>query len=127
MEERQKVFQFCKEYGFDHFFAHLPQGLDTLAGEDGIKLSGGQQQLIALARALYRRPIILLLDEPTSAMDNKTEQFVMDLLHEHKSKFATFLVTHRRHLGDISHRAYVLQNDSISSAPTPNNAAHPPK
>ncbi|GHT76179.1 bacteriocin cleavage/export ABC transporter [Bacteroidia bacterium] len=108
--ERQGVVQFCNDYGFDTFFRHFPQGLDTLVGEDGINLSGGQQQLIALARALYRRPSILLLDEPTSAMDTQTENFVMDLLIKHKNQFATLLVTHRKHLADVSDTVYQLED-----------------
>ena len=87
MEEYESVQSFCKEYGFDTFFDALPQGINTLLGEDGINISGGQQQLIALARALYRRPSILLLDEPTSAMDSKTEQFVFDLLKNRKDNY----------------------------------------
>lgn len=114
MEERKPVMQFCKEYGLDAFFSQFPQGLDTLVGEDGINLSGGQQQLIALARALYRQPSVLLLDEPTSAMDTKTEQFVIDLLQQHKAQYAIVLVTHRTHLASISDRVYVLANGKVT-------------
>jgi replication-associated recombination protein RarA len=77
-------------------------------GEDGINISGGQQQLIAFARALYRSPSLLLLDEPTSAMDTKTEQFVINLLQERANQFAILLVTHREHLAKISNRVYLL-------------------
>ncbi|GHT71768.1 hypothetical protein FACS189455_4300 [Bacteroidia bacterium] len=113
MEEAELIIQFCKEYGFNTFFEAFPQGFNTLLGEDGIKISGGQQQLIALARALYRRPAILLMDEPTSAMDIKTEQFVTDLLKKHKEQYATLLVTHRTHLAGISDRVYELMNGKI--------------
>jgi ATP-binding cassette subfamily B protein len=109
-EERENVFEFCKEYGFDTFFINLPQGLDTLLGEDGINISGGQQQLIALARALYRRPSLLLLDEPTSAMDAKTEQFVINLLQQRSHQLAILMVTHRMYLAEISNRTYFLEN-----------------
>jgi ATP-binding cassette subfamily B protein len=109
-EERTAVIQFCKAYGFDTFFNHFPQGFDTLLGEDGINISGGQQQLISLARALYRRPLLLLLDEPTSAMDTKTEKFVIDLLQQKASQCAVLMVTHRMYLADISSRVYFLEN-----------------
>ncbi|MDR0546908.1 MAG: peptidase domain-containing ABC transporter [Dysgonamonadaceae bacterium] len=115
MEERQAILQFCNDYGFDTFFRHFPQGLDTLVGEDGVNLSDGQQQLIALARALYRKPSILLLDEPTSAMDTQTEKFVMDLLIKHKKQFATLLVTHRKHLAEVSDKVYQLKNGGFGS------------
>jgi len=81
-----------------------------MLGEDGVNISGGQQQLIALARALYRRPSLLLLDEPTAAMDSKTEQFVMNLLQQHKNQCIIQLVTHRKHLANISDRVYVLES-----------------
>jgi len=110
MEEFESVQLFCKEYGFNTFFDTLPQGLNTLLGEDGVHISGGQQQLIALARAMYRRPSLLLLDEPTSAMDSKTEQFVINLLQSHKNQYATLLVTHRTYLANLSDRVYALDN-----------------
>jgi ATP-binding cassette subfamily B protein len=110
MEERQAVIHFCEEYGFDTFFYRFPQGLDTLLGEDGINISGGQQQLIALARALYRSPTLLLLDEPTSAMDTKTEKFVINLLQQKVNQLAVLMVTHRTYLAEISNRIYYLEN-----------------
>ena len=113
IEESESVELFCKEYGFDFYFNALPQGLNTLLGEDGVNISGGQQQLIALARALYRQPSLLLLDEPTSAMDTQTEQFVINLLKERANLFAVFMVTHRTHLADISTRVYRLENGTI--------------
>ncbi|MDR3062091.1 MAG: peptidase domain-containing ABC transporter [Dysgonamonadaceae bacterium] len=114
IDEIDSITSFCREYGFETFFDAFPQGLDTLLGEDGVKISGGQQQLIALARALYRQPSLLLLDEPTSAMDVKTEQFVVDLLKKHKKCYATLLVTHRTHLAGISDRVYRLENSSTT-------------
>lgn len=114
MEERESVIKFCKDYGFDSFFDNLPQGLDTLLGEDGINISGGQQQLIAFARTLYRRPSLLLLDEPTSAMDSKTEQFIINLLQAKADQFAILMVTHRKHLAKISNRVYFLDNGVLT-------------
>jgi ATP-binding cassette subfamily B protein len=114
LEEGEAVWNFCNEFGFNSFFNSFSQGLNTLLGEEGINISGGQRQLIALARALYRRPSILLLDEPTSAMDAKTEQFVIDLLKRNKEQYAILLVTHRTHLSIISDRIYVLENGTVS-------------
>jgi ATP-binding cassette subfamily B protein len=71
----------------------MPQGYMTIVGEEGINLSGGLKQLIALARALYKNPEILLLDEPTAAMDKKTEFFVMDLLQKIKKQFQEKSIT----------------------------------
>ena len=114
--EKESIDNFCKEYGFDSFFNNLPQGLYTLLGEDGVKVSGGQQQLISLARTLYRRPSLLLLDEPTAAMDSKTEQFVMDILKQNNQQMAIILVTHRVHLAKYSDRVYVLENGTIANS-----------
>ncbi|MCL1822069.1 MAG: ABC transporter transmembrane domain-containing protein, partial [Prolixibacteraceae bacterium] len=109
-EEFEKIVKFCTEFGFDDFFNDFPQGLNTILGEDGINISGGQRQLVALARALYRKPAILLLDEPTAAMDTKTEKFVIDLLERKKDRFAVLMVTHRQYLAEISNRVYRLEN-----------------
>ncbi|MDR0864765.1 MAG: ATP-binding cassette domain-containing protein, partial [Candidatus Symbiothrix sp.] len=115
MQERERVMKFCEEYGFSSFFYHFPQGLDTLLGEDGINISGGQQQLIAIARALYRQPSLLLLDEPTSAMDTKTEQFIINLLQQKANQFAILMVTHRMYLAKISNRIYHLENGTVTN------------
>jgi ATP-binding cassette subfamily B protein len=114
LEEFESIRSFCKEYGFDFYFDALPQGLNTLLGEDGIHISGGQQQLVAFARTLYRQPSLLLLDEPTSAMDTQTEQFVINLLKKRANQFAVFMVTHRMHLADISTRVYRLENGKVT-------------
>lgn len=112
-KEKSDVFEFCKDFGFMSFINDLPQGLDTLLGEDGINISGGQRQLIALARALYRKPSLLLLDEPTASMDTKTEQFVIDLLLKNVNNFAVLMVTHRLYLEKSSTRSYHLSNGKI--------------
>ena len=118
VNEAESIIQFCKEYDFNSYFDALPQGLNTLLGEDGVNISGGQRQLIALARTLYRKPSLLLLDEPTSAMDSQTEQFVVDLLKRHKDQYAVLLVTHRKHLANFSDRIYVLGNGACLQIPT---------
>ena len=124
IEESESIQLFCKEYGFDFYFDTLPQGLNTLLGEDGVNISGGQQQLIALARTLYRRPALLLLDEPTAAMDAQTERFVINLLKKRANQFAVIMVTHRLHLADISTRVYRLENGAITNSAGSGSVAH---
>lgn len=75
-EEAEKVVKFCRYSGFDKFFESFPQNYLTLLGEEGINISGGQKQLVSLARALYRKPQLLLLDEATAAMDRRTENSI---------------------------------------------------
>lgn len=111
----ENIANFCKEYGFENFINSLPQNYATILGEEGINLSGGQKQVIALMRALYKRPKVLLLDEFTSAMDRKTEQFVLELLNKLKSELTIIFISHRLHsLPKIADRIYVLENGIIS-------------
>lgn len=73
----------------------LPEGLDTVVGERGVRLSGGQRQRIGLARALYRRPRVLVLDEATSALDNVTEHEIANTLGALQGMVTILIVAHR--------------------------------
>lgn len=97
-EDLQNALEICSNFGFDKYFFRMPQGYFTNVGEEGINLSGGQKQLIALARILVKNPQILVLDEPTSAMDRETERFALDLLSSVKSEKVIFIVSHRLHI-----------------------------
>jgi ABC-type bacteriocin/lantibiotic exporter with double-glycine peptidase domain len=110
IEEAEKAIAFCKSFGFDEYFANFSQGYLTIVGDEGVKLSGGQRQLVGLARALYRNPEILILDEPTSAMDSKTELFVLNLLERIKKEYVLIIVTHQKNLISIANRTYLLRN-----------------
>jgi ATP-binding cassette subfamily B protein len=113
----ENLLQFIKEYGFETYFSQLPQGLATLLGEEGINLSGGQKQIIALARALYKKPQFLILDEATAAMDRNTEKFTINLLQKVKKDCAIFFISHRLNmLKDIADTIYILENKTISAS-----------
>lgn len=115
-EEAEKMVQFCRKYGFSTFIEQFPQGYITILGEEGINLSGGQKQIIALARALYNNPQLLLLDEVTAAMDRVTEKFVLNLLIRLKSKIAVIFISHRLHiLKNISDKIYVLEDGKVKA------------
>jgi ABC-type multidrug transport system fused ATPase/permease subunit len=73
----------------------LPQGYETVIGERGVRLSGGQRQRIGIARALYRKPKLLIMDEATSALDNVTEQAVMDAVKNLGNSVTILMVAHR--------------------------------
>ncbi len=110
------VLTFLQEYGFGPFLESLPQSVMTLVGEEGINLSGGQKQMIALARALYHHPQLLILDEATAAMDRESELFVLQLLEKLKSKMGVIFITHKLHiLKSICNRIYILENGVITN------------
>jgi ATP-binding cassette subfamily B protein len=115
-KEAEKIVVFCQEYGFSQFIEQLPQNYMTIVGEEGINLSGGQKQVIALARVLYNKPQLLLLDEATAAMDRVTEKFVLNLLIQLKSKMAVIFISHRLHiLKNMSDKIYVLEKGKIKA------------
>ena len=117
-ETTKKVLQFCNKYGFENYFMQFPQNYGTILGEEGVNISGGQKQLVALARALYHSPQILILDEPTSAMDRNTENFVLNLLQNLKSDMIIFIVSHRIKIAHYSDYIYILENGNISAQGT---------
>jgi len=107
----EKVNQFINEYGFVDFINTLPQSYMTIVGEEGINLSGGQKQMIALARALYHKPQLLILDEATASMDRRSEQFVLKLLSKIKNEMGIIFITHRLHvLKRFCDRIYIIEN-----------------
>ena len=77
------------------FVRALPDGLDTTAGERGIRFSGGEKQRLSIARALLKNPPLLLLDEATSALDNTTEKLVQQALDRLRANRTSFVIAHR--------------------------------
>lgn len=109
------LISFCNKYGFTQYFNELPNGLLTLVGEAGINLSGGQKQLVAFARALFKPSKIIILDEITSAMDRRTETFVCNLLRELKKEHIIIFVTHRLEVARLlSDKIVVLEYGQVT-------------
>lgn len=114
-DTQENIIEFIQEFGFETYFNQLPQGMATIVGEEGVNLSGGQKQIITLARVLYKKPQFLILDEATSAMDRNTENFSMQLLQKIKNNCAIFFISHRLNtLKNIADTIYVLDNKTIS-------------
>jgi bacteriocin ABC transporter, ATP-binding/permease protein, putative len=118
----EDLLAFLNEYGFDTYFNQFPQGLTTQLGEKGVNISGGQKQLIAFARALFKKPQLLILDEATSAMDRHTEAFVHRILNEIKRDSLTLFISHRLHsLQHFADRICILENGTVSHSGTHNH------
>ena len=95
------------------FIAHLPQGYATIVGERGVKLSAGQRQRIAIARAVLRDPRILILDEATASLDNESEALVQDALRRLMRQRTSLVIAHRLTTIEEADLIYVLDQGSI--------------
>lgn len=102
----------------DDVVADLPDGLDTLVGDRGTRLSGGQRQRLGLARALYRRPSVLILDEATSALDNATEYEISQTLQRLQGSMTIIVVAHR--LSTVRHvdQLILLRSGEVAATGT---------
>jgi ATP-binding cassette subfamily B protein len=101
-----------------HFAYSLPEGVDTLIGEEGLSLSGGQRQRIALARAIAAKPRVLVLDDPLSALDVNTEERVEARLREVLTGTTTLIVAHRPSTVALADRVALLEDGRITAVGT---------
>ncbi len=102
----------------DDVVAELPEGVDTMLGERGVRLSGGQRQRVGLARALYRRPRVLILDEATSALDNETERRISDALRTLHGQLTMVVIAHRLSTVRSCDRILYLDDGRVSGLDT---------
>ena len=102
-----------KNSELSNFINELPNGKKSLVGTDGIKLSGGQRQRIGIARALYKKPKILVLDESTSSLDNQTENLVINNLNNLKNKPTLIFIAHRLSTLSNCNNIFLLKDGSI--------------
>ena len=100
------------------FAETLPKGLDTTVGERGVRISGGERQRIAIARALYRRPEVLIFDEGTSALDNATEAHLMAAIEHLRGKHTIILIAHRLSTVRNSDRVLFVEQGRVAGEGT---------
>ena len=98
-----------------NFIKNLPDGLQTKIGENGIKLSGGQRQRIALARAFYRKSKLIIFDDATSALDNKTESKIINSLTITNKELTVIFIAHRLSTVLNCECIYEFENGKIKS------------
>lgn len=103
----------------DEFVNSLPDGLETVVGERGIRLSGGQRQRIGIARALYHNPEVIVLDEATSALDVNTESEVMNAINALKGSKTIIIVAHRLSTVENCDRIFRFESGKLAETGTP--------
>jgi ATP-binding cassette, subfamily C, bacterial len=109
-EEMQRALQLAAA---EEFVAALPQGLETVVGDRGVRLSGGERQRLALARALLRKPALLILDEATSALDSKNEQRIQRAIEELHGDMTILIITHRLSTIREADIIYLVERGSV--------------
>ncbi|MGE4384251.1 MAG: ABC transporter ATP-binding protein [Endomicrobiaceae bacterium] len=110
----ERTWKAAEQAQLKDFIESLPQGLDTIVGERGIRLSGGQRQRIGIARALYNKPELLVLDEATSSLDNETEKAVIGAIDNLYGKITMIVVAHRLTTIEKCDVIYKLNNGEIT-------------
>ncbi len=112
--DMKKVLTICQQLGITDFVEKLPNGFFTYLGENGATLSGGQKQRLAIARALYRDPEILILDEATSSLDSLSERYVQQTIHRLRQQEKTvILIAHRLSTVKNADKIVVLENGKL--------------
>ena len=97
----------------DFVISELPSGYSTIIGERGVRLSGGQRQRIGLARSLYHKPDVLILDEATSSLDNITEKMVIDEINNLEDKITIIIIAHRLSTVKNCDKIFLLEKGKI--------------
>ncbi|MCK9631773.1 MAG: ABC transporter ATP-binding protein/permease [Methanoregula sp.] len=109
----EQIIEAAKRANIHTFISGLPDGYQSIVGDQGLKLSGGEKQRIAIARALVRSPEILVLDEATSNLDNTSEAIVQDSINQISGTITTFIIAHRLSTIRKAETIYVMSKGKI--------------
>lgn len=112
-ESEERLWEALRQAAADDFVRNLPDGLDTVIGDRGIRLSGGERQRIVLARALMRKPSVLVLDEATSALDAENEAHIAETLERLKGSMTIIVIAHRFSTIRHADRVVVLERGEV--------------
>ena len=111
-----KITQLAQKTGSLKFIQEFPEGINSRLGEHGHNLSSGQRQRLAIMRALYHNPQIIIFDEATSALDSKSEQHIIDIMTKLKVQGKTIIaISHRAHVVQIADRTILLDNGQVKA------------
>jgi len=112
--DEKLFFKIISTVKLDNFLKTLPNSIDTKLGELGSRISGGESQRIGIARALYRRPSILIMDEPTSSLDNQTENDLIENLLDLKEKNTSIIISHKISTLKNCDKIYEIKNKNMT-------------
>jgi ATP-binding cassette subfamily C protein len=112
--DEEQVWSVLASAQLEKFVKSLPEGLDTFIGERGIRLSGGQRQLIGIARALYHNPEVLIMDEGTASLDNETEWEIMQAVRNLSGTKTIIIVAHRLGTVKSCDRLYFIRDSKVA-------------
>jgi ATP-binding cassette subfamily B protein len=116
---REEIIAAARVAAIHDFIESLPDGYDTQVGERGLALSAGERQRIAIARAVLRRPAVIVLDEPTAALDPITEQAVASTLSSLLRGRTAIIITHRMSLVEIADQVIALDGGKVAQIGSP--------
>ena len=109
----EEIFRAAKIALAHDFIEGLPDGYETVVGENGILLSGGQRQRLAIARALLRRPALLILDEPTNHLDEESIRRLLENLKNINERPATLIITHQKNVVSAAEHIYTINEGRL--------------
>lgn len=112
-KDRNTILNICKNVGIEEFVQKLDKKYETVVGEHGIKLSGGQKQKIAIARALINDGTILIMDEATSAIDNISQKNIMDNIQKYLTEKIVIIIAHRLSIVKNADKIFVMKHGEV--------------